>query len=284
MSGVADLTAIGCGVLIGGGLALFVAAFVLPPTPPGARVRRRVSTRALAPLAVTIVVSVAVWMITGWTAAAVGAGGLAGYAAASILGRRDRPGDLDVRLDALAVWCEQLRDLLRAGAMLPSAIAATTATVPTPLVDAVVTLSARLEREHPARAFRRFADTVDDQVGDLVASVLLTATEHSGNTAHLLTELAATTRSRVERHKLIEAERAGTRNDARIIIVIAVGGLIAMLAGARSEYMAPYRSATGQVVLAVVFAMFASAIWWTQRLSRIPPAPRFLTFGVEELP
>jgi hypothetical protein len=40
--------------------------------------------------------------------------------------------------------------------------------------------------------------------------------------------------------------------------------------------VAPYRTSTGQLVLAVVVAVFGCGFMWLQRLARIPVASRFL--------
>ena len=49
-------------------------------------------------------------------------------------------------------------------------------------------------------------------------------------------------------------------------------------------YVAPYRTVTGQVVLAVVVAVFAVGFGWLQRLSRTPAAGRFLSVRTRLVP
>ena len=68
----------------------------------------------------------------------------------------------------------------------------------------------------------------------------------SGNTAELLSELADVTRERVDRRKQVEAERASTRMDMRIIVGVCAVAVVSIILFARSEFLEPYRSVTGQ--------------------------------------
>ena len=52
-----------------------------------------------------------------------------------------------------------------------------------------------------------------------------------------------------------------------------VGGLLL----ARSAYLAPYRTSTGQLVLCILLASFVGLIVYVQRLARFPRPARFLT-------
>jgi Flp pilus assembly protein TadB len=266
------------GAVVGLGVTLIVAGFVHQPSTvaPGRRAPR-LTVPVVAPVVSALVVGAVVLMASRWPVAALGAAVLVGIVVSSIVGRGEQPRLVEARLDAIATWCEMLRDLLRAGALLPAAIATTATTCPTPIRPAVRSLSARLEREHHADALRRFADDLDDPTGDLVASVLVTAMAVSGNTAELLSELATVTRERVERRKLVEAERAGTRMDMRIILAVCAVAVVSIILFARSDFLAPYRTATGQLVLAAIFAVFIAAVVWARRLASYQRPPRFLT-------
>jgi hypothetical protein len=60
-------------------------------------------------------------------------------------------------------------------------------------------------------------------------------------------------------------------------IVVAVTVLTAVgLALGNPIYVQPYRTPTGQLVLAVVVAVFAAGFTWLARLSALPVAPRLL--------
>jgi Flp pilus assembly protein TadB len=269
------------GAVAGLGVILVAAAFTAPAaTGRAARdVRTPWTLRRVAPWFAGVLAGVIVLLVTTWPSAGLGAGTLVGITVHIITSQQQRPHALEAQLDAIATWCEQLRDLLRAGALLGPAIATTATTAPAPIAVSVQRLAARLDRERPADAFRRFADELDEPSADLVAGVLVTASSHAGNTAELLTDLAALTRQRVDRRKQIEAERASTRMDMRIVIFICAAAVVSMIVFARSEFLAPYRTIIGQTVLAAIFATYIAAILWARRIATYQRPARFLTFG-----
>ena len=152
----------------------------------------------------------------------------------------------------MAAWCEQLRDLLSADHGLVSTVEASVATCPAAIRPAVARLSAGLQRQSPNIAVGRFADELDDASGDLVASVLLLAATRSSRTAEMLSELAGTIRERASMRLRVEAERAGTRSEARFVVGFTVAVVVVVVFGRDSEFLAAYDSSDGQLVLALV--------------------------------
>lgn len=222
--------------------------------------------------------------LTGWfvggSAAAIAA--VVGWRAWEQRGSGERVEQ--ARIEALAGWCEQLRDLLSADQGVVGTIEATARTCPEPLRPAVSRLATGLARQTPQAAISQFADDIDDPSGDLVASVILLAMSRSSRTAEMLSELAATTRDRAAMRLRVEAERSGQRSEARFVIgftaVVVVGVLIF---GRGSEFLDAYDDATGQLVLAIVAVVFAVGMRWMSRLTRFERPARFLTLteGVE---
>lgn len=266
------------GAIAGAGVVCLIAGFTTRNTPPKpAAQRREVSGVNVATGVAGIVAAMVMLVVSRWTIAAVGVGILCGMAVNTLAKPRTTSKIAEARLDALATWCEQLRDLLRAGQLLTPSISSTSMTCPSEIQASVTRLAARMERENPSIALRRFADEIDDPTGDLVASVLLTAITHSGETAELLTELADLTRERVERRKTIEAERAATKLDMRIIIGVAVFSIVGLLVFSRSSFLDPFRTLVGQTILAAIFAVFIVAIVWARRLAIYEQPGRFLT-------
>ena len=76
---------------------------------------------------------------------------------------------------------------------------------------------------------------------------------------------------------LLEAERAPVKREvwsvAGLMSLQLVGGLLF----ARSSYLAPYRTVTGQFALCAFLAIFLGLVVRVQRLSRFPKPARFLT-------
>ena len=101
--------------------------------------------------------------------------------------RRDRGRVDDIeRTDALASWIENLRDVLIAGDQPIGAINATVPTCPAAIRPQVRRLAASLGRQDPDIVFRRFADEIDDPLGDLVAAGLLIAVGRGARTVAVL--------------------------------------------------------------------------------------------------
>jgi tight adherence protein B len=269
--------------LLGGlaGLGLLVAASAWSPRRATAAGQGlRVDRALLASVIVGVVGGVLALAMTGWVVGglAAAAGGVVGLGA--LRRRREAPRFEQERIEALAGWCEQLRDLLAADQGITGTITATARTCPEVLRAHVADLAARLTRQDPATAIRQFADEVDDPSADLVATVLLEATRRSSRTSELLSELATTIRERASMRLRVEAERAGQRSEARFVVAfsaVAVGGIVVF--GRDTEFLDAYDDATGQVVLAIVAGFFAAGGWWLARLTRFERPARFLTVG-----
>jgi hypothetical protein len=192
--------------------------------------------------------------------------------------RRDRRAVSDVeRTDALASWIENLRDVLVAGDQPIGAINATVATCPPTIKPAVRRLGAGLGRQDPDIVLRRFADDLDDPLGDLVAAGLLIAVQRGARTAAVLGSLAEQARRQADRRRLVEAERAPIQREVTLLTLIMGSLIVAVLVLGRAEYLAPYDTAGGQLFLGAVLAVYALLLVRVQRLAHFPRPSRFLT-------
>ncbi|HYN32667.1 MAG TPA: hypothetical protein VES40_08585 [Ilumatobacteraceae bacterium] len=192
--------------------------------------------------------------------------------------RRDKRAISDVeRTDALASWIENLRDVLVAGDQPVGAINATVATCPPAIKPQVRRLAAGLGRQDPDIVFRRFADDLDDPLGDLVAAGLLIAVQRGARTAAVLSSLAEQARRQADRRRLVEAERAPIQREVTLLTLIMGSLIVAVLVFGRAEYLAPYDTAGGQLFLGSVLAIYALLLVRVQRLAHFPRPSRFLT-------
>jgi tight adherence protein B len=198
--------------------------------------------------------------------------------------QRDREGHDIVRTEALASWIENLRDVLIAGDQPVGAITATVATSPAAIRPQVRRLAVGLGRQEPEVVFRRFADEVDDPLGDLVAAGLLTAVQRGARTVAVLTSLADQARQQADRRRLVDAERAPAQREVTLLTIV-MGSLVAgLLVFARSDYLQPYETAAGQLFLATVLTTYAALLLRVQRLGVYPRPRRFLTLGDPQAP
>jgi tight adherence protein B len=268
-----------CGAGFGMGLVLLASAWTTPPERPrrtGPLLPPGTVTSAVAALAGAVVVLV----LTGWVVAAA-LGGVGGWFAVHAWQRRGgHSHNEQERIEALATWCEQLRDLLAADNGVLGTIEASVATCPVALRGEVGRLSTRLARQDAGTAVRQFAREVDDPSGDLVASVLLLAMSRSGRTADLLSELASTIRERAAMRVRVVAERSGQRSEARFVVIMGTAVIVAIVVfGQNTTFLDAYDSVTGQLVLALVAALYGGGMVWLSRLTRFEHPARFLTVG-----
>lgn len=235
--------------------------------PDGNRTRRLLAglLAGLLVLVVTrwIVLAAVVFLLVGFWDRAVGG---AKHERASI-----------VRAQGLAVWIESLRDTIAGAVGLEQAIPATAANAAPSIRPALNLLIDRLRvREPMPDALASFADDLDDPSADIVvAALILNARLRGPGLRDVLTALAASSRDELDVRRRVEASRRSTRRSVQIVI-----GVIAVVAGAlvifNREYVEPYATPVGQLVLAVVLALFAVAILWLRRLSGVAEPERFL--------
>lgn len=227
--------------------------------------------------AAAVLVAVVSLAATRWVLPALVCGAIGWWVVGLIADRKKSgPGELE-RVEALATWTEQLRDVLMAGDQPIGAIQATVSTCPEPVRPQVRALAARLGRQSEQVVLRQFADELDDPTADLIAAGLLVALTKGGRAERVLSSLAQQARHQAERRKLLEAEREPARREVWWVIGLMTLQLLGGLLFARSSYLAPYRTFTGQVVLGVLLAAFLGLIIYVQRLSRFTRPARFLS-------
>lgn len=216
-------------------------------------------------------------LVTRWPLAGVVTGVLVLFwpriFGAGRLGRRQLE-----KIEAVAAWTESLRDTASAAAGLEQAIPATVNATHPRLRPAVRELAARLDGRVPLpEALARFADDVDDPSADMVVAALsLNARQRAGGLERILTSLAASSRAELEMRRKVELERRSLRRQAQRI-AFAVVGFVALQAVFARGWVEPYSTALGQLVLAILAAVFVGAFVRMRSLSNSEPEARFLT-------
>lgn len=240
---------------------------------PG-RSRPRFSRRTRALLPVGLVAGVLAWLISGLVVAVVVVP-LAVVGVPMLLLRPSSATSLP-RLEALEEWTRSLAGVLTVGVGLEQAILATQRSTPAALEADVARLASRIRARWPtAEALRAFADDLDDATGDLVAASLVLASRRRGRgLADLLSGLADTAAEELRMRRAIEAERARPRATARWITLITTVflGLLALT----GDFLSPYATPAGQVILLVLLGVFAGALVWLRALTATRPLPRFV--------
>lgn len=279
--------AIIAGALFGGGLVLFVVAIrgVHPrPGRPSGRDRdeliRTLTTRG----AIAALAGVLVLVITRWPVAAIGSALLA-LSWNSIAGGAAEERRSMARLEALAAWTESLRDTIAGAVGLEQAIPSSLRAVAPVLHPHVQSLVDRLHTRVPlADALRRFGDDLDDASADLVvAALILNARLRGPGLRDMLSALSTSARAELDMRRRVEANRRTTRRSVQIVVGVSVGVAL-LLAIANRDYVEPYKTFTGQLVMAVVVGLFAVGFLWLRRLARYETPERFLASGDADKP
>lgn len=240
------------------------------------RTPRRLEPGSATGLGIGVTAGLVVFGFSGWVLPAVIVG-VAAFASVRSWQRRDRRvGDVEFT-DALATWIENLRDVLIAGEQPVGAVGATVSTCPPPIRPAVRRLAASLGRQDPDLALRRFADDLDDPLGDLIAAGLLIAIQRGARTVPVLDALARQARQQADRRRVLDAERAPIRREVTLLSVIMGALIVGLFVFGRADYLAAYDTAGGQAFLAIVLAIYAVLLLRVQRLARFPQPARFLT-------
>lgn len=275
------LPALAAGAVVGAGLTLLVAAIArIPlsdPASPGflrrvARNRRTISTRlagAVAGGAVTL-------LLTRWLVLAAGIGLLIAYWD-RIVGSAAAERVAISRVEALAVWTESLRDTIAGAIGLEQAIPSSANAAPPVIKPSLNLLVDRLRiREPLPNALMAFAEDLDDPSADtVVAALVLNARLRGPGLRDVLTALAGSVREELDMRRRIEAGRRSIRRSVRIILVIVLG-VVGLLSVFNRDYVAPYDSFVGQVMLVVVAGVFMLGLLWLRKLAKPVQTERFL--------
>lgn len=215
-------------------------------------------------------------LITRWVTVALAVAGVVVLWPKLFGGARDQARQMR-KLEALAGWVESLRDIISTGQALPEAlpISARTAApeIAAPLAALIDRMHARQSLDH---ALLLLADDLDDPDADSVIGALAMNARVQGKRLNVvLTSLAEAARKQLAIRREIEAGRASTRRGVSLVIVVCIVFVVGMTLFNR-DYVAPYSTATGQLVLATVIALFATGLFWLRRLSDFTTHQRFL--------
>lgn len=264
------------GLGVAAGALLFVAG--LRGRDPDADPAR--SLRLTGPMAARLACGLAagllILVLTQWVAFAIGACVVVLSWNKLLGGARSQRAAL-ARLEALAAWIESLRDTVATGTALPEALPASAGAanplITVPLRDLVDRLQSR---EPLDEALLMFADQLDDVTADeAMAALALNARTQGRQLKAVLSALSSAMRRQLSIRRQVEAERRSTRRASQIIVVITIGMAVGM-AMFNPNYVAPYQSVEGQLVLAVVVMLFAAAFWWIRALADFEKPTRFL--------
>ncbi len=264
------------GGLMTGGLALLLLEVVRRDAGPGLppRTRIRVSARSARRLLIAVSTGLITLAVTRWPVAAV-ASVLAVLFLPRIASSRAAQRRAAV-LESLEQWIRRLSDMVTASRGLDEALEASARQAPAAIAPAVSVLSRRLAARSSAEtALRAFAADIDDPAGDRIAAALIIATGHrGGGVRDVLSALAGMLARDVAMRREIEADRVQHRTTVKWLTIFLLA--FTVFAAANRSYSAPYGTAAGQLVMALVIALYAGGLSWLHYLASVPAYGRFL--------
>lgn len=269
------------GGVVGAGVLLFIVAVRgTEPRDPAAPGFFASNQHALSESGRRLLLGVAVGMlvlvVAGWIVLAVALGLLVALWTRIFGGASSERAQI-ARLDGLASWTESLRDTIAGAVGLEQAIPATAANASPTVKPQLNLLVDRLRIREPLHdALMKFADDLDDPSADLiVAALVLNARLRGPGLREVLSSLAESAREELDLRRKVEAQRRSTRRSVQVVVAITLG-VAGMLVVFNGDYVEPYGTFAGQVVLAAVVAIFAAGILWLRKLAGIEVPERFL--------
>jgi tight adherence protein B len=222
--------------------------------------------------------------VTRWPVAALLAA-VAAWALPTVIGPDRAQRRTLERVEAIAAWAEDLSGTLRAAAGIEQTILQTAAVAPAEIRTELGRLAEALRAGiRLPDALRAFAADLADPTADMVVNVLLQAAQHQArDIATGLSGVGRAARRQASSRLRVATGRSRTRTSTRIVICVVLASVVLLAMFAR-DFLAPYGSALGQLILAVLGAMFAGALVWMVRTGCIPDLPRTLTRTEEATP
>jgi Flp pilus assembly protein TadB len=267
------IVAVLVGACVGAGVLLAGASLTAAP----AVSRRRGLARAVNGhrLALGAVAGLLTAMLSGWLLAGAAVAALCalwGHVFTSARASHERR-----RLEAIAKWLEDIRDLVRgSGLSLEQALEHTAASPPAALREELARFLQRCRQGWDLDdALVALADEFAHPTADAAIAAVLMAVGTSGaRLATAVTTLAEVARDEVAARERSDRLRAVYESSMRRLIVIAIG-IIGFLRVTSADLLAPLRSPAGQMWLVVPLAVWTGCLVWLRRLSRYDQPRRY---------
>ena len=227
-------------------------------------------------LVLGIIGGVALFLRTGWVVVLI-AIPLGAVLLPAMFSTSRQNNEID-QLEALESWSRALSGLVSTGATsLAQAISTSLPNAPEILRPNLNNLVARLNsRWEPKRAFKAFADELDDPTADIVAAHLILASQLKlTGLDRALEDLSAIISEEIRQRREIQAARETNRTTAKWVTIITIVVMIGA-ATVMSEYFSFYRTPIGQAILALILGAYAGALKWMHSLSKPNLPPRIL--------
>lgn len=234
----------------------------------------RLSARTQWMLVAAIVAGLVIGLLTGWFVAVLILPA-AVLGAPYILMRSENSNELR-RLEGMAEWTRSLSTMLESAVSLEQALTLSVRSTPEQIRPEVSTLVVRLRsRWSTEQALLAFAADLGDEVGDKIAAVMIMNVRRRGpGLTEALTALADSVMLDVAERREVLAEQSKPATNARLLSIIGSIGAVALLFS--GQYVAPYSTPIGQLLLTFWLVAYGLLLWNLNRMAKFEAPPRFL--------
>jgi Flp pilus assembly protein TadB len=213
-------------------------------------------------------------LVTRWPVVALGGAVLGWFL--PLPGTRHAATAAEARTEALALWTEMLRDAAGTARGIEGMLTATASSAPAAIRPEVERMARRLEHLPLDTVLDGLATDLAHPLGDLVVTALrLASSTGSKRVRGVLDDLAAAAHQEASMRRRVDVARQRPRSTMRLVAIVVVVFIAGLLLFART-YLAPYGTALGQIVLALVAVYWGLGFWWMARMGRLPQVERFL--------
>lgn len=267
----------GIGALVAVGILVAVQSFRSEPPQQNRGVNDLPADTGV--LAIWFAAAMVVGLISGfasrWPAFGLGMGALV------LVGRLWQTASRERRIyyqttDAISVWVDMIKDTLVGGGGLSQSIESTASLAPEVIRPHVVRLAAAQRTLPQTEALRQFGAAMAHPTADLVVLALMVASENQArDLPKLLARTAEQARSRNTAVLQVETERSQLYAEARAT-VISIGLLGVVITLIAKDFLEPYKTFAGQIVLSAVMAIVVASAAVLVRAGRPRPERRLL--------
>ncbi len=229
-------------------------------------------------VALGLAVGFGIWVITGIFTAGL----VLGLGIAAFKGRLGSKKEMRQRADkseAIASWCELLYSILLAGGGIEKAVSVSAPISPDLIRPEVKRLAERLESHSLFDALEAFGEELAHPVSDkIVAGLVLSVNQGAQELVELLKSQAESARAESRLVIELESGRARHRTSALIVMFVTLsvaGGLYLF----EKNYLDPYRSFPGYLVLLIVGGGFMLGFWLLIRMGADSSYQRYFKIG-----
>lgn len=270
------LLAVAVGVGSAGALWCAQSAFRAPRTSRNRSPHRRTVDRNR--IVIAVAVALAVLMTTRWPVAAAAAATLV-FGWGKLFASKDATNERR-RLDGIAKWLEDLRDLQQGSNLdLIETLTQSAERAPKVIEPHLLQFAGRVAHHVPlSDALLALADELNHSVADTAVAAMVFASGHASGGALFETfaELAETARDELTARDRIDRLRVNfERSMRRMLVILAV--LIAYMVLVTGETLKPYRTPAGQLWLVVPIACWTGSLFWLRSLARYDRPGRYLS-------